>query len=185
MSKAFTKENDGEDIPEDEEERSSIPAGGKNYISPAGFKRLQEEFYDLKHKQRPAMTETVAWAASNGDRSENADYHYGKRKLREIDRRLRYLSKQIDAAEVVDPLKIKSDQVLFGATVTIRDEDDNERTYQIVGADEIDIDKGKISWISPLANALFKAKVGDWVTFRSPKGVREIEVVEIRYLEIA
>ena len=185
MSKAFTRENDNEeDLDEDEETRDAIPGGGKNYITPQGFKRLQEEFQELKFKERPKMTEVVAWAASNGDRSENADYHYGKKKLREIDRRLRFLSKRIAAAEIVDPTKIKSNEVLFGATVTIRDEEDVEKTYHIVGADEIDLDNGKISWVSPIASALFKASEGDWVSFKSPKGIREIEVVSIRYIAI-
>jgi transcription elongation factor GreB len=180
MSKAFTKEPEGNEE-EHEEEDSSLPAGVKNYMTPEGFKRLQDELSFLKHTERPKVTDVVAWAASNGDRSENADYLYGKRRLREIDRRIRYLTKRIDSAEVVQYTKNTSDQIFFGATVTIRDEDDLEKTYSIVGFDEIDLDRGRISWVSPLANALFKARVGDFVSFKTPKGVREIEVVEIRY----
>jgi len=185
MSKAFTKEDpDVELDDEDEDETSPAPHGTKNYITPAGFKRLQDELYELKHVERPKVTEVVAWAAGNGDRSENADYQYGKRRLREIDRRIRFLTKRIDAAEIVEYTKNSSDQVFFGATVTIRDEDDSLKTYSIVGIDESDLEKGKISWISPLANALFKARVGDWVTFKTPKGTREVEIVEVSYKPI-
>lgn len=185
MSKAFTKEPDNlDELDDDEPERPQPATGGKNYITPQGFKRLQDELNNLLHKERPAVTEVVAWAASNGDRSENADYKYGKQKLREIDRRIRFLTKRIDSAEIVDPTKNKSEQVFFGATVTIRDEDDSLKTYSIVGVDEIDIDKGRISWVSPIASALLKATVGDWVTFRTPKGVREVEVVEVKYVEL-
>ncbi len=186
MSKAFVKESDVELADDLDDDESALPAGsgGKNYITPQGFKKLQDELYNLKHKERPAMTETVAWAASNGDRSENADYHYGKKKLREIDKRIRFLGKRIDSAEIVDPTKVNSDQVLFGATVLIKDEDGTEKTYRIVGIDESNIDLGKISWISPLATALFKARVGDYVTFRIPKGVRDVEILKITYEEI-
>jgi transcription elongation factor GreB len=123
----------------------------------------------------------VAWAAGNGDRSENADYHYGKRKLREIDRRIRYLTKRIDSAEIVEYTKNTSPQVFFGATVTIRDEDDSLKTYAIVGIDEIDLDRGYISWISPVATALFKSQAGDWVSVKTPKGARDVEVIEVSY----
>ena len=184
MSKAFTKEDDTNVEFEGDDDEESVPQGYKNYITPEGAKRLQEELWELKHKTRPHFTDIVAWAASNGDRSENADYHYGKKKLREIDRRMRYLGKSLDTAEVVEYTKNTSDQVFFGATVTIRDEDDSEKTYSIVGANEMDMDKGWISWISPLANALFKARVGDFVTFKTPKGVREIEIIDIRYTPI-
>lgn len=185
MSKAFTKEPDNlDDLEDDEPAAPAMPGGAKNYITPQGFKRLQDELNDLLHRQRPEMTDVVAWAASNGDRSENADYQYGKRKLREIDRRIRFLSKRLDAAEVVDPTKNRSDQVFFGATVTIRDEDDSEKTYSIVGVDEIDVERGRISWVSPIASALLKARVGDWVTFRTPKGVREVEVIDVKYVEL-
>ncbi|MFN8391737.1 MAG: transcription elongation factor GreB [Bdellovibrionota bacterium] len=183
MSKAFTKEPDGDLEDDDQEEEGTGPAGVKNYVTPEGLKMLQGELARLKYDERPKVTEVVAWAASNGDRSENADYHYGKRKLREIDRRIRYLTKRLDSAEVVEYTKNTSDQVFFGASVTIRDEDDSLKTYAIVGFDEMDLDSGRISWVSPLANALFKARVGDYVTFKTPKGVREIEIVEISYAQ--
>ena len=178
MSKAFTKEHEDEDPQEDE-----LPPSlqGKNYITPDGYKKLQDELKQLKFKDRPEITKIVSWAAGNGDRSENGDYLYGKKKLREIDRRLRFVTKRIQAAEVIDPKLIKSDTVMFGATVTIRNEDDIEKTYQIVGVDELDIENGKISWISPLAKALMRAKVGDVRLFRFPKGEQEIEVVRIVY----
>lgn len=155
---------------------------GKNYVTTAGFKVLQEEFKLLKTKERPEVVKIVEWAAGNGDRSENGDYLYGKRKLREIDRRLGYLAKQLDRAEVVDPTNVNSKQVKFGATVTIRDEDDNEKTWSIVGVDEAEVAKKKISWLSPLANALLNSKVGDLVQFRSPKGVQEVEIVKLEYI---
>ncbi len=182
MSKAFTP-NDAPppELDEDEEDEGARPAGFKNYVTPEGAKRIQAELLDLKTRIRPYYTDVVAWAASLGDRSENADYQYGKRKLREIDRRMRYLTRALDTAEIVEYTKNTSDQVFFGATVTIRDEDDSLKTYTIVGVNEIELEMGHISWISPIANALFKARVGDFVTFRSPKGVREIEVEEISY----
>lgn len=181
MSKAFTKETDHEHEEDDEDKGPAIPAGSKNYITPAGAKRLQEELYQLKYKVRPEYTNIVQWAASLGDRSENADYLYGKKKLREIDKRMRYIGKRLDNIAIIDPTLVKSDQVVFGATVTIRDEDDTEKTYSIVGVDEVNVEQGRISWVSPLANALFKARVDDYVTFKSPKGVREIEIVKIEY----
>ena len=143
------------------------------------------ELHELLHKQRPEITAVVSWAASNGDRSENADYIYGKRRLREIDRRIRFLTKRLEAAEIVDPTKVQSEQVFFGATVTIENEDGEQKTYSIVGIDEADPGRGKISWISPLTQALLKARVGDLVQFRSPKGLSELEVIEIRYQEIS
>lgn len=185
MSKAFINEDTPAPEEEDSEEGPQIPEGVKNYITPAGAKRLQEELHRLKFKERPEVCAVVQWAAENGDRSENADYIYGKRRLREIDRRIRFLAKRLDNIEIVDPLKVPNkEQVLFGATVTMRDEDDNTRTYTIVGIDEADVAQGKISWVSPLANALFKARVGDSVTFRSPKGLREIEIVKLEYREV-
>ncbi len=187
MSKAFTKENDGfePDLDDDDEDDGAFTPGFKNYMTPEGFKKLQDELQHLKQVERPKVCEVVTWAAGNGDRSENADYQYGKRRLREIDRRTRYLTKRIDSAEIVEYTKNTADQVFFGATVTIRDEDDSLKTYSIVGVDEIDLDRGRISWVSPLANALFKAKVGDWVTFKTPKGVREVEIVEVSYKSLA
>jgi transcription elongation factor GreB len=184
MNKAFTKESDGDKEDERDDAGPSLPKGAKNYITPAGAKRLQDEYRQLKTKDRPEIVQTVAWAAGNGDRSENGDYIYGKKRLREIDRRLRFLGKRIDNMEVVDPLAVQSDQALFGATVTICDEDDKRRTYSIVGIDEADAARGRISWISPLARAIFKARVGDVVTFNFPKGTQEIEIVEIRYVEL-
>jgi len=177
MSKAFTREGDGDS---DVERPSPMPEG-KNYMTPQGAKKLQDELRRLKHDERPKVVETVSWAAGNGDRSENGDYIYGKKRLREIDKRIEFLLKRLDTAEVIDPAKVNSKQVLFGATVTVRDEDDNEKTYTIVGVDEIDVAKGRISWRSPIANALFKAKEGDTVTFTSPKGSQELEVLRIRY----
>ena len=181
MNKAFKKDDGDED---DLDIPIPVPAtpGGKNYITPAGFKRMQNELLELKNKIRPEVTQTVAWAAGNGDRSENGDYIYGKKRLREIDKRIQFLAKRLDIAEVVDPLKQSNrTQVLFGATVTIRNEEDELKTYTIVGADEADLTKKRISWVSPLASALLKAKVGDLVTFRSPKGVQEVEVEAIEY----
>ena len=143
---------------------------------------MQQELYELQTKIRPEITQTVAWAAGNGDRSENGDYIYGKKRLREIDKRIRFLAKRLDALEIVDPLKVQNKlQVFFGATVTIRTEDDLQRTYTIVGVDETDLSKGRISWISPLASALLKSKVGDLVQFTSPKGLQEVEVEAIEY----
>jgi transcription elongation factor GreB len=157
---------------------------GKNYMTPQGAKRLMDEFKKLKSVDRPEVVKIVEWAAGNGDRSENGDYIYGKRRLREIDRRLGYLSKRIDALEIVDPLKIKSEKVLFGATVSFRDENDIEKTFSIVGLDEADVSKNKVSWVSPIGKALLNTKVGDCVQFHSPKGVQELEVTAIEYLEI-
>jgi len=154
----------------------------KNYITPSGFKNLQVELKELKYGERPKVTETVAWAAGNGDRSENGDYIYGKKRLREIDRRIRFLMKRIDAAEVVDPAAITAEDIRFGATVTVLNEDDEEKVYTLVGADETDIEAGCISWKSPLALALFKKQEGDVITFRSPKGEQELEVIGVKYL---
>lgn len=187
MSKAFTKESDDDLEPLDEDENlaeSGLAVGSKNYMTPQGAKKLRDELVRLKHGERPEVVKVVQWAAGNGDRSENGDYLYGKRRLREIDRRIRYLSKRLESAEVIDPATVTAEVVQFGATVTIRDEDDNEKTYSIVGVDEIEVAKGKISWLSPLASALMKAKEGDTVTFRFPKGVQEIEILQVVYKEI-
>jgi len=182
MSKAFTREDDkdGDDRPDDDQ---PIP-GGKNYITPAGAERLRQELKKLKYEERPEVTKTVAWAAGNGDRSENGDYLYGKKRLREIDKRMRFLAKRLEAAEIVDPLLIKVAHVQFGATVTLRLEDDSEKTYSIVGVDEVDVSRGRISWMSPLARALMKASEGDVVTFQAPGGEQEVEVVGVRYVGI-
>ncbi len=181
MNKAFVRESEGEDD-EELEPALKLPAGTRNYITPAGHARLKDELEHLVKRERPHVVEVVAWAASNGDRSENGDYIYGKRRLREIDRRIRFLTKRLDNAEVVDPLRQgDNDQVFFGACVTVADADGNESTYTIVGVDEADVARGRISWISPLARALIKAREGHTVRFQSPLGVREIDIVEVRY----
>jgi transcription elongation factor GreB len=167
MTKARPSENRGKPV--------------KNYITPAGYARLKAELIELLDRERPAVVKTVAWAAANGDRSENADYIYGKRRLREIDKRIRFLTQRIDAAEVVDSAGRGSDQVFFGATVTVNDENGERATYTIVGADESDASRGFISWISPIAKALLKARVGDVVKAVTPRGPQELEVIEVHY----
>lgn len=152
-----------------------------NYITPEGFKKLQEEFRKLFHEERPKLVETVAWAAGNGDRSENGDYIYGKKRLREIDKRLKFLRDRIESAKVVDPKEVKSETIVFGARVTITDEDGAEKIYQIVGEDEIEPGQNKISWKSPMAKALLGKRVGDEVEIRRPVGVLYAEVVKITY----
>ena len=185
MNKAFTRERDGDDEDDGNEEReSSVGPGDKNYMTPGGAKALKDELYHLMHVERPKVTDVVAWAAGNGDRSENADYQYGKRRLREIDRRVRFLTKRIDALVVVDPTQLKGDQVFFGSTVVLQNEEGEEKIYSIVGVDEIDVARGRISWRSPLGAALLKARVGDVVTYRTPKGLQEVEVMEIRYVAL-
>jgi transcription elongation factor GreB len=188
MSKAFTREHDGAD--EDEHGVAApLPAGARNYMTPGGFARLSAELERLVKTERPELVATVAWAASNGDRSENGDYIYGKKRLREIDRRVRFLIKRLDAAEVVDPLVPRgddcADQVFFGATVTISDEHGGLRTVSIVGVDEIDPARGYISWVSPMARALLKAREGDTVTLRTPGGIEELDIVGVRYEALA
>jgi len=184
MNKAFVRESDSEDE-EELEPALKLPAGTRNYITPAGHARLKNELEELVKRERPKVVEIVAWAASNGDRSENGDYIYGKRRLREIDRRIRFLTKRLDIAEVVDPLRQgDNDQVFFGACVTVADADGNENTYTIVGVDEADVARGRISWISPLARALIKSREGDTVRFHSPLGIREIDIVEVIYQSI-
>lgn len=180
MNKAFTKESDEPEEIEFEEEAEQ-PAGAKNYITPAGYARLKAEFSELWEKERPKLVETIAWAAANGDRSENADYQYGKRRLREVDRRIRFLSKRLEFAEVVDNSKQEHDQVFFGATVTYADEEGAERTVSIVGIDEVDPSRGRVSWISPIAKALIKAREGDSVVLRTPAGAQNIEVIAVKY----
>ncbi len=162
-----------------------LPKSTKNYVTPAGFKRLKDEALHLLDKERPELVKVVQWAASNGDRSENADYIYGKRRLREIDRRIRFLTKRLDAALVVDPaLREATDQVFFGATVMVIHSNGEEKTYSIVGIDEADASRGRISWISPLARALLKAHESDSVVLRTPTGEDEIEIVSVEYREI-
>jgi transcription elongation factor GreB len=180
MSKAFVKETDDEpDLPDDAPE---LPSGVKNYMTPEGHRRMREELQRLLREDRPKTVEVVAWAAGNGDRSENGDYLYGKKRLREIDRRVRFLSKRLETAAVVDPEAQKNrDQVFFGATVTYANEAGAERTITIVGIDEADLERGRVSWISPIARALLRAREGDIVDLRTPSGIERIEVVEIRY----
>jgi transcription elongation factor GreB len=182
MSKAFTKETGHDEDDDALDEAVSLPSGAKNYMTQAGFETLRAEFRNLLHVERPKIVEVVSWAAGNGDRSENGDYIYGKKRLREIDRRIRFLSKRLEIAEVVDPKqRTNTDQVFFGATVTYANEDDVEKTITIVGIDEAEIDRGEVSWISPIARALLKARVGDTVEIRTPTGRETIEVIEISY----
>ena len=185
MNKAFVKENDHEDD-EDGGDNSApaLPAGSKNYMTRKGYEALLRELDQLVRVERPKLVEVVAWAASNGDRSENGDYIYGKKKLREMDRRIRFLSKRTANAEVVDPERQQgTEQVFFGATVTLYDvETERDERWQIVGVDEANASEGKISWISPLARALMRAREGDAIRFQSPSGARELEVVQIEYL---
>ena len=187
MNKAFVKETGDGDDEESLPPSQRLPPGSKNYMTPRGFQALRVELDALLRVERPRIVETVAWAAGNGDRSENGDYIYGKKRLREIDRRVRFLIGRIDNAEVVDPhARGQCDQVFFGATVTILDAEDNaattaEQVWQIVGIDEADASSGRISWISPLARALLKAREGDMVRFMSPSGIREVEIVAVRY----
>ncbi len=182
MSKAFTKEDDSQDDSPDVE-LQALPTR-KNYITPKGFAKMKDELHLLLNKTRPDLTQVIAWAASNGDRSENADYIYGKRRLREIDRRIRFLSKRLEIAEVIDPVSVKSEKVQFGATVTFQNEEGVKKKISIVGIDEIDPGNGKISWISPLAKVLLNQPAGEAVTFHSPKGEEELEILKIEYREI-
>jgi transcription elongation factor GreB len=180
MNKAFVKETDDDDdldgaMPE-------MPAGAKNYITPTGYQRIKEELLQLIDVERPEVVRIVHWAASNGDRSENGDYIYGKRRLREIDRRIRFLTKRLDIAEVVDPsVHHGSDQIFFGATVTYENHAGEQHTVTIVGIDEIDPLHGKISWVSPVARALTKAREGDLVTLNTPAGMEELDILEVHY----
>jgi transcription elongation factor GreB len=181
MSKAFVKE-DADDADELPDEPVVLPAGAKNYVTPAGFRRMQDELKQLQQVERPRVVDIVSWAAGNGDRSENGDYIYGKQRLREIDRRLRFLAKRLEIAEVVDPARqAHLDRVFFGATVTYANARGEEKTITIVGVDEVDADQGRVSWISPIARGLLKAQEGDVIELRTPGGVERIEVVEIRY----
>lgn len=181
MSKAFTKEGDGED--DDLPEPDPLPGGVKNLMTPQGCEDLRAELHYLLHDERPKIVEIVSWAAGNGDRSENGDYLYNKKKLREIDRRVRYLTKRIETAEVVDPRQQQGiEQVFFGATVTYVGADDIEMTVTLVGVDEADMEQGKINWVSPVAKALMKARIGDEVVLRSPAGIETIEIIDVRYI---
>ena len=185
VNKAFVKESDGADDGDEElAPAQRLPPGSKNYMTRRGYDALRVELDQLVRVERPKLVETVAWAAGNGDRSENGDYIYGKKRLREIDRRIRFLIKRIESAEVVDPERQQGlEQVFFGATVSFCDlETEDEQTWQIVGVDEADAAQGRISWISPLARAVLKARVGDVVRFQSPAGMREIEITDVQYL---
>jgi transcription elongation factor GreB len=180
MNKAFVKESDGDD--DDDGGLPPIPPGAKNYITPQGYQRIREELLQLIDTERPEVVKIVHWAASNGDRSENGDYIYGKRRLREIDRRIRFLTKRLDLAEVVDPsIHHGSDQVFFGATVTYLNSAGSEQSITIVGIDELDPLKGKISWVSPVARALTKSREGDLVTLTTPAGIDELEILSVTY----
>ena len=185
MSKAFTRESDDSDDEDGEQALSPLPAGSRNYMTPGGYLRMKTELKHLLDRERPDVVRAVSWAASNGDRSENADYIYGKRRLREIDRRIRFLTRRLDLAEVVDPAaREATDQVFFGATVTLARADGNEQRLSIVGVDEIDPALGRISWISPMARTLARSREGDTLTLRTPAGTESIEVLRIEYLPL-
>lgn len=178
MSKAFTKESDGDD----DLAAPPLPAGGKNYITPVGYARLRAELLDLIDNERPKIVETVHWAASNGDRSENGDYLYGKKRLREIDRRIRFLTQRLEIAVVTDPSSQHgSDQVFFGAQVTYANSKGQERSITILGIDEADSTQNQVSWVSPIARTLLKARVGDELKLQTPAGVDTIEVIDVQY----
>lgn len=188
MNKAFIKENDAnDDLDESEETTSPLPTGSKNYITPGGHARLTEEYLWLLNKERPDVTAMVSWAAGNGDRSENGDYIYGKKRLREIDKRLRFLSKRLEIAEIIDPTlpREESSRIFFGATVCYLDQLGVEKTVSIVGIDEIDPLKGYISWISPVARALISAQEGDTVFLRTPVGTEKLKILSVVYQPIA
>jgi len=186
MSKAFTRESDAE-TSEDEDglPEPRLPKGTKNYITPAGYRRLMDELKELAVTIRPEVARVVSWAAENGDRSENGDYIYGKKRLREIDRRVRFLRKRMELAEVVDPAQRgECDQIFFGATVTVCDDNGCESTYSIVGVDEADVGSGLVSWVSPLARTLLKLREGEVATLRTPVGIQELEILSVRYREL-
>ncbi len=184
MNKAFVRE----DVSREEDESADLaplPPGGRNYMTPGGHARMQAELQYLVKTERPEVVNVVAWAAGNGDRSENGDYIYGKKRLREIDRRIRFLSKRLENSVVVDPRQQENtEQVFFAATVTVLDEAGEQAVYSIVGIDEADAGQGRVSWISPLARALIKARLGDTVRFQAPGGPRELEIVDIQYLDL-
>ena len=182
MNKAFTRESDAEDDDDGGAALPALPAGVRNYITPQGYHRLREELMTLLDVERPRIVEVVSWAAKNGDRSENGDYLYGKKRLREIDRRIRFLTKRLDIAEVADPsAHFGRDQVFFGATVTYATSAGEERTITIKGIDESDSLAGEVSWIAPVARALLKAREGDEVQLVTPAGIERLEVLAVRY----
>ena len=180
MSKAFTRESDAQD--DEELALPALPAGSRNYMTPAGYAQLRAELFSLMDDERPKVVDIVHWAASNGDRSENGDYLYGKKRLREIDRRIRFLTKRLEWAEIVEPsLHHGHDQIFFGATVTYLENEGTERTVTIKGIDEANSAQGEVSWVSPIARTLLKARVGDELKLVTPSGVLNIEVLEVRY----
>lgn len=182
MSKAFTREDSADAEDDDGVQLPPLPPGGKNYLTPQGYARLRAELKELVEVERPKVVEVVSWAAKNGDRSENGDYIYGKKRLREIDRRLRFLTKRLEIAEVVDAsLQHGNDQIFFGATVRYADDSGEEHTVTIVGIDETEPLQGRISWISPVARALLKAREGDSVSLPTPGGMATLDILEVRY----
>ena len=184
MNKAFTKEPEGDDDDDEQPGLPALPAGTRNYLTPQGYRRLRDELMTLLDAERPKIVEVVSWAAKNGDRSENGDYLYGKKRLREIDRRIRFLTKRLDIAEVADPSTHHgSDQVFFGATVTYANTRGEERTITIKGIDEADNLQGEVSWVAPIARALLKAREGDEVALHTHGGLQRIEVLAVRYPE--
>ncbi|MFO1302658.1 MAG: transcription elongation factor GreB [Burkholderiales bacterium] len=188
MNKAFTRETDDAEDDDAAEGAPLLPAGTRNYMTPGGFARLKDELDRLVGDERPELVATISWAAGNGDRSENGDYIYGKKRLREVDRRIRFLVRRLDRAEVVDPLARAGgeddDRVYFGATVDVVNARGESRTVSIVGVDEIDMARGYISWVSPMARALIKAREGDVVTLHTPGGVEELEIARVRYVPL-
>ncbi|WP_153099645.1 transcription elongation factor GreB [Paraburkholderia hayleyella] len=182
MNKAFVKESSEDNDDDRDIAQPEMPAGAKNYITPAGYRRLRDELLHLIDEARPEVVRLVSWAASNGDRSENGDYIYGKRRLREIDRRIRFLTKRLDLAEVVESSRQENvDQVFFGATVDYAAPDGELQTVTIVGVDEVDLDHGRVSWISPVARALLKARIGERVVLHTPAGQQFIDVLDVKY----
>ncbi len=182
MSKAFTRETDADSDDGEDPSLPPLPAGSRNYMTPQGYATLRAELFSLLDEERPKIVDIVHWAASNGDRSENGDYLYGKKRLREIDRRIRFLTKRLEIAEVTDPsVHHGKDQVFFGATVTYAEERGDERTVTILGIDEADSLKGEVSWVSPIARTLLKSRTGDVLQLVTPQAVREIEVLEVAY----
>ena len=186
MNKAFTKETDSSEEEDDEDIAvPTLPVGSKYYMTPYGYARLTAELDELWKVECPKLVETIFWAASNGDRSENGDYIYGKKRLREIDRRLRFLTQRVENAEVVDPAtREETEQIFFGATVTVADQQGAEATYAIVGIDEADAGRGYLAWTSPMAHALLRARAGDTVSIQTPGGRREVDIIEVRYQQI-
>lgn len=182
MSKAFTRETDPDDSGAADDAAPALPGGARNYMTPKGYARLRAELMQLIDEERPKVVDTVHWAASNGDRSENGDYLYGKKRLREIDRRIRFLTQRLECAVVTDPsVHHGSDQVFFGATVTYAGESGEEHTITILGVDEVDSLQNQVSWVAPISRALLRSRVGDVVQLHTPSGVQEIDVLDVQY----